>query len=321
MPTNTTTYSFQKPVVGGDEDDWGTYLNANWDSVDDILDGTTPVTGIDINSGSIDGTPIGASSASTGNFSSISLGGTALTPTATEFNKLSGLTASTAELNSLTSSGMTAAKMLELGNFANTFVLPATDGSASEFLQTDGAGNLTFAAASGGGSSPISNLKIFSGAGVSASSSSWTNVYWNEQTSGGTITDRTPNFVQNDPTNWTLITVMIPTALYGKFSGTSGGFNLQIKSTQSTATTSSNRNLITNTEYDTYFNHQSNAVGADFNTHSVHIQVLCRITTRTYFDLYAQMTSGGFISLTSATGSGIVSTDKDGFFMFEEVTV
>ena len=35
------------------------------DNVDNLLDGTTPVTGIDINSGSIDGTPIGANSAST----------------------------------------------------------------------------------------------------------------------------------------------------------------------------------------------------------------------------------------------------------------
>ena len=60
MATNTTTYSFQKPAVGGDEDAWGGYLNANWDKTDDLFDGTTPVTGIDINSGSIDGTPIGA---------------------------------------------------------------------------------------------------------------------------------------------------------------------------------------------------------------------------------------------------------------------
>jgi hypothetical protein len=43
MPTTTTTFSFNKPVVGGDEDAWGGYLNGNWDSVDDLLDGTTPV--------------------------------------------------------------------------------------------------------------------------------------------------------------------------------------------------------------------------------------------------------------------------------------
>ena len=37
MPTNTTTYSLQKPTVGGDEDAWGGYINANLDKVDDLL--------------------------------------------------------------------------------------------------------------------------------------------------------------------------------------------------------------------------------------------------------------------------------------------
>jgi len=107
MATNTTTYSFQKPTVGGDEDAWGGYLNGNWDKTDDLLDGTTPVTGIDINSGSIDGTPIGAASASTGAFTTLSasstftLGGTAVTSTAAELNLLDGVTATTAELNYL----------------------------------------------------------------------------------------------------------------------------------------------------------------------------------------------------------------------------
>ena len=97
MATNTTTYSFQKPTVGGDEDAWGGYLNGNWDSIDDLLDGTTPVTGIDINSGSIDGTPIGAASASTGNFSTLSISGTAITATAAEINYLDVTTLGTTE--------------------------------------------------------------------------------------------------------------------------------------------------------------------------------------------------------------------------------
>ena len=149
MPTTTTTYSFNKPVVGADEDSWGGYLNGNWDSVDDLLDGTTAVTGIDINSGSIDGTPIGAASASTGNFSTLSIGGTAITATAAELNKLDGMVATTVELNYLI--GTTSEIQAQINSKANLSGASFTGAvdvdaalTANSFALDNGASDWTF---------------------------------------------------------------------------------------------------------------------------------------------------------------------------------
>ena len=86
----------------------GTYslgaVGSEWQDL--YIDGTANIDSLvadtaDINGGTIDSTAIGSTTASTGNFSTLSINGTAITSTAAELNLLDGVTATTIEINYL----------------------------------------------------------------------------------------------------------------------------------------------------------------------------------------------------------------------------
>ena len=118
------------------------------DSTGQVTIADAVLTTADINGGNIDGTAIGATTPSTANISTLSLGGVQVTANAGEINQLDGITSAALENNDIGTSVL--AYDANLQGFVSALTLPTTDGSANQALVTNGSGTISFADMVGG---------------------------------------------------------------------------------------------------------------------------------------------------------------------------
>ena len=162
MPTTTTTFSFNKPTVGGDEDAWGGYLNGNWDSVDDLLDGTTAIQP-NLTSGSWQ------------------VGGVTITATGAELNYLDVTALGTSEASKAVTAG--ASGVVTFGNgisenhtavtsSSNATTVDLQDGTSFSHTLTENT-TFTFSNPASSGAVSIFALKVIQDASASGYTVTW----------------------------------------------------------------------------------------------------------------------------------------------------
>lgn len=124
--TTTTSFGLVKPEVGASSDTWGTKINTNLDSLDDLLDGTTAI----------------KPNLTVGQWK---IGGTAVTPTAAELNFVDGVTSAIqTQIDAKAPSSSPTLTSPTLTSPTLASVVTITGGSQSWTVTASGT-NLTFA--------------------------------------------------------------------------------------------------------------------------------------------------------------------------------
>lgn len=113
--TTTTTYGLTKPEVGASSNTWGTKINTNLDTLDDLLDGTTAI----------------APNLTAGSWE---VGGVTVTVTAAELNKLDNATFTTGAGGDMTLNDAVYEKAVSVTSSSGAATLDAQ--SATHFIHT-----------------------------------------------------------------------------------------------------------------------------------------------------------------------------------------